>query len=142
MHECKILLVDDDTEDHDIMKEAMESVHAEGLMSFTTSSFQALELLDGCAGDDQLPKLIVLDLNMPIRNGTETLRILKDNERYRNIPVIIFSTSTNPVEKEKCLSLGAHDYLIKPSSHKQTVDMVKVFLAFCTLTGNNLDQLA
>lgn len=141
MRECKILLVDDDPEDHYIMKEAMALVNADSFIHFTTSGSQALELLAGCTGD-QFPQLIVLDLNMPILNGTETLRILKNDERYRHIPVIIFSTSNNPVEKEKCLTLGAHAYLIKPNTHKQTIEMVKLFLEFCNTTPRNVTPMS
>ncbi|MEJ0032864.1 MAG: response regulator [Bacteroidota bacterium] len=54
-----------------------------------------ISYLDGTKDANELPKLIVLDLNMPVLNGTQTLIYLKRTVRYKNIPVIIFSTSEN-----------------------------------------------
>lgn len=133
MNECKILLVDDDPEDHVIMKEAMETVITEpGFIQFTTSGVKALELLAACPVADKLPRLVVLDLNMPILSGTETLSRLKKDKRLQHIPIIIFSTSANPIEKEKCINLGAYSYLIKPHTYQQIVEMAKYFLQFCS----------
>jgi CheY-like chemotaxis protein len=80
---------------------------------------------------DNHTSLIILDLNMPRLNGTETLRQLKNDDRFNNIPVIIFSTSINPLEKEKCMLLGAHSYITKPVSLKESMDTAKAFLQFC-----------
>lgn len=58
--------------------------------------------------------LIVLDLNMPCFNGTEILRKIKQQPAICNIPVVIFSTSVNEIEKTNCMQLGAHAYITKP----------------------------
>ena len=75
--------------------------------------------------------LIVLDLNMPILNGTQTLRKIKEDDRFREIPVVIYSTSVNSIEKEECFKLGALDYLVKPSSFSDSVEIAKTLRRIC-----------
>jgi CheY-like chemotaxis protein len=59
------------------------------------------------------------------------LRKLKGDERFKNIPVIIYSTSINPLEMEKCMQLGAHSYITKPISIKESLDTARLFFRFC-----------
>ena len=72
-----------------------------------------------------MPALIVLDLNMPILNGMETLSRLKAHSLYKNIPVIMFTTSIHEVEKAKCLEIGAADFIKKPARFQQTISTAK-----------------
>jgi CheY-like chemotaxis protein len=130
--EWKILLADDDPDDRAIMKDAMDSLEAGNVLCFAENGEQALSILHHGYRPDNRPSLIILDLNMPRMNGTETLRRLKTDERFNKIPVIIFSTSVNPLEKEKCMLLGAHSYITKPVSFKESMDTAKAFLAFCS----------
>lgn len=61
-------------------------------------------------------EIIFLDLNMPVMNGVECLRLIKQNEIYRKIPVIIITTSLNPFELDECLHLGAKHIFHKPNT--------------------------
>lgn len=127
----KILLADDDPDDRAIIKDAMEFLKAENVMCFAENGEEALSILHHDYSPHHRPCLIILDLNMPRLNGTETLRKLKNDDRFKKIPVIIFSTSINPLEKEKCMLLGAHSYITKPISLKESMDTAKAFLEFC-----------
>ena len=109
----EILVVDDDLEDHLILQAFFSEAGFNGKVGYRENGQDALFFLEQ-ADSEALPRLIVLDLNMPILNGTQTLLRLKQTPRLRSIPVIIFSTSENETEKRKCLSLGAIDYLVKP----------------------------
>ena len=129
-----ILLVDDDPEDRDIIMEAMEEAHAFQLFRYAENGEQAIAKLKDI-NPQQLPALIVLDLNMPKMNGTQTLRKLKSDDRFKNIPVIIYSTSINPLEMEKCMQLGAHSYVTKPVSIKESLETAKLFFRFCEGNG-------
>ena len=93
---------------------------------------QALAMLHDEVATGSVPCLVVLDLNMPKMGGVETLKHLKHHEQLRHIPVIIFSTSINPLEQERCMQLGAHSYIIKPVSFKESLETARLFLAFCT----------
>jgi CheY-like chemotaxis protein len=134
MHSGKILLADDDVEDKGIMQDAMEMLNATDILVFANNGAHVLELLEMNSDAALKPCLIVLDLNMPRMNGTQTLSILKNNEQFKHIPVIIYSTSINPLEKEKCLLLGADSYITKPISLKESIETAKIFLQFCSTT--------
>ncbi|GAC1420283.1 MAG: response regulator [Flavisolibacter sp.] len=131
MQERKIYLVDDDAEDRSIIQDAMESLSSSNVLVFADSGLQLLNLLKINFNASTVPCLIVLDLNMPKMNGTQILSDLKKDEKFKHIPVIIYSTSLNPVEKEKCLLLGAHSILTKPISLKESKEIAKIFLQFC-----------
>lgn len=127
-----ILVVDDDKEDHLILNEYFTDAGIEDVVYFVENGLQALDYLAGIKEDQLLPQLIILDLNMPILNGTQTLLQIKQTVRLRHIPVIIFSTSENETEKRKCLSFGAVDYLVKPLTFDEGLAMVKKFTSFVT----------
>jgi CheY-like chemotaxis protein len=128
----KILLVDDDPEDRAIMQEAIELAPGKDTFWFAENGEDALSKLEAFYVSGHLPCLIVLDLNMPRMNGTQTLSYLKADERFQNIPVIIYSTSVNLLEKEKCMRLGAHSYIAKPVSFKESLETATLFNQFCT----------
>jgi CheY-like chemotaxis protein len=64
--------------------------------------------------EDEFPDAMTLDLNMPKVNGFELLTKMKTSTRYKSIPIIISSTSTNVIDKERCLQAGAEEYVSKP----------------------------
>lgn len=128
-HNIKILVVDDDKEDHMILLEYFSVSEIEENVLFAENGLKALEYLES-TDDADLPKLIVLDLNMPLLNGSQTLLRLKQSPRLKNIPVIIYSTSESENEKRKCLGLGAIDYLVKPVTMEEGQRMVDKFKSF------------
>lgn len=131
MQHCRILLADDDPDDISILEDAITTIHKHCIVFSVENGQAAMDLLIAQHEKGQLPDLIVLDLNMPRINGSDTLSNIKNDERFKNIPVIIYSTSINPVEKNRCLKLGAQAYMIKPSSLKESIETAKVFLEVC-----------
>lgn len=131
MQTKKILIADDDIEDILIIKDAMELFKAGDIVWSAQNGEHVLEVLEKNYAHSSIPCLIVLDLNMPKMNGIQTLRNLKTDERFKDIPVIIYSTSVNPLEKETCMKLGAHSYIAKPVSFKESMETAKIFLQFC-----------
>jgi CheY-like chemotaxis protein len=129
---CKILIGEDDFEDQFILEEYFQDNGVKDVVAFEKNGKKILEYLQQIEPDEELPKLIVLDLNMPILNGTQTLFELKQDSRFNKIPVIIYSTSDNDHEKRKCLNFGAEDYLVKPVSVDEGDKMVKRFLGYLT----------
>ncbi len=124
-------MADDDEDDRLIIMDAMESLGLSEIILLANDGLHALEILETNFASSEIPSLIVLDLNMPKLNGTNTLRSLKTDKRFNHIPVIIYSTSVNPIEKDRCLSLGAHAYLTKPLSFEQSLERAKTFAEFC-----------
>ncbi|KAA2241343.1 response regulator [Chitinophaga agrisoli] len=133
----KIMLVDDDAEDRQIIKDTFDDLDYGAVIHFEENGEEAIKYLQQCTPPGAIPSLIILDLNMPKMNGTQTLRFLKAEPAFAAIPVIIFSTSLNPIERDECLTLGAHSYVIKPISYTQTVEVVRHFYNLC----NQLSQV-
>ena len=123
-----ILLADDDAEDRAIIKEAIEDISKSSALQVAENGEELLHLLDEEYRKGNIAVLIILDLNMPRLNGTQTLSRLKSNHLYKDIPVVIYSTSVNPLEKEKCMLLGAHSYITKPISYKESMETAERFL--------------
>jgi len=130
-----ILLVDDDPEDRDILLDALDTLNAKDVISFAENGEEALALLNRYGQVGKIPNVIVLDLNMPRMGGTQTLQQLKKDPRYKHIPVIIYSTSINPLEKEECMLIGAHSYIIKPASFKESLDVAQYLISLSNSTS-------
>ena len=127
-----IILADDDEDDRLLAQDAME---AAGSNYRCTTVCDGQELLDflRCEGNyalnspNQLPSVILLDLNMPILDGRETLRLLKQDPKLSSIPVVILSTSSAEEDIAEGYGLGASSYMVKPSEFSALVDMMKCF---------------
>ncbi|MDO6430545.1 response regulator [Flavitalea sp. BT771] len=106
----KILLIDDDSDDREIFSLVMKSIHP---FSETDDAIDGYEALDKLKRDGYTPDLIFLDLNMPRMNGLECLREIRRIERLTRRPVIVLSTSSNPVDISASRAAGATDYIVK-----------------------------
>jgi CheY-like chemotaxis protein len=120
-----ILIADDDQEDRYLLHTAFEEIGRSNDIYLVENGLQVFTYLDSSMEQTNMPSLIVLDLNMPILNGMETLSRLKAHNLYKNIPVIMFTTSVHEVEKERCLAIGAADFIKKPARFQQTVSTAK-----------------
>jgi len=107
----KILLVDDDTDDQLFFVDAITELEPTLECGIANNGLEALDHLQKVPPP---PTLIFLDLNMPFMNGFECLAELKKTNEYKEIPVIIFTTSNHPVDMERIISMGASMFLIKP----------------------------
>jgi len=119
-----VLLVEDDPEDEFILCEAVASVKDSVTIHTVKNGTEALAFLEALPGN-QLPLLIITDLNMPKMNGTELLQELKETDAFKNIPVVIYSTSANEPDQARCIQMGAHAYIIKPLTYKQSLEIAQ-----------------
>lgn len=122
----KILVVDDDPEDHFIMQEYFNEAGLGDAVVFRENGEEALSYLAELPLNG-LPALIVLDLNMPVLNGLQTLTMLKGQTDLKHIHVVIYSTSNNDHERQQCLEQGARDYFVKPFTLQDGTLMVERF---------------
>lgn len=111
-----ILYADDDFDDRNLFSEAFLEIKP-GVSCITVSDGQ--ELLKKLTGETKLPDLIVLDVNMPVMDGRECLIALKRDRRLRTIPVVIYSTTTNPNEILDFYKLGALIFVRKPDTYAE-----------------------
>jgi CheY-like chemotaxis protein len=122
-----ILIADDDQEDRYLLHTAFEEIGRSNDIFLVENGMQVFSYLDASVHQHNMPSLIVLDFNMPVMNGMETLLRLKAHSVYRNIPVIIYTTSIHEVEKARCLQIGAADFIKKPARFQQTVSTARFF---------------
>lgn len=127
------MLVDDDPEDREEFSDVYLAQFPGEQLYFAENGEKAIECLEQLFQKQTELCLIVLDLNMPILNGTQTLRKIKGDERFKEIPVVIYSTSVNANEREECYRLGALDYMVKPSSFSDSVEIAKKLKRICQL---------
>ena len=108
LQKATIMMIDDEPITLEVMRAFLEDA---GYVNFieTSEPEQAMGLIA-----DQLPDVILLDLMMPVVGGFDILAALRADERYRHIPVIVLTSSTNASAKLKALELGATDFLAKP----------------------------
>ena len=77
------------------------------------------ELLPQLSKTDQLPRLILLDVNMPRQNGFNTLKELRQQTDFAQLPVVMLTTSSNEEDRNRSLALGANYFLTKPLSYER-----------------------
>ncbi len=119
------LLIDDDQDDQEIFALALEE---SGLNTQCIISNNATEALERLSQDNTfLPDYIFLDLNMPRINGIQLLTEIKKISYLQHIPVVIYSTSSHPKDKEATLGLGAAAFITKPSDIKELSMLLKDF---------------
>jgi CheY-like chemotaxis protein len=114
-----ILLVDDDDDDQFILREAISEIHDRQIR--VTSMYDGLQLMDylNRKGSEsatyQVPDLVMLDINMPLLNGIDALQMMKQDDRFRDIPVCMMSTTRTEAQQLKCLEIGAAGFYTKPN---------------------------
>jgi len=117
----KCLMIDDDADDQDVFKMAVKTLDFPVEVWTADSGGEAFELLN----KSELPDCIFLDLNMPMMNGREFLKKIKNIDRLKDIPVLIYSTSKDAKDKTDMIFLGAWQFISKPNSVKELTEVLQ-----------------
>lgn len=121
-----VMLADDDSDDRELFEEVTTGIHQTIKLVTVEDGLQLMHVLND--PDTALPAMIFLDLNMPGKSGKDCLVEIKSNPRFRHIPVIVYSTSSNMKDIYDAHGSGASLYVPKPNSFKDLVAVVgKVF---------------
>lgn len=124
-----ILIAEDDEDDQFLLASAFKEVANGTELVFVENGIELLEHFkkfdDGQLG--HLPALLIVDLNMPKKNGKEAIRELLEKKYFRSFKTIIFSTTGNEIEKTKCRDLGINDFFVKPSDYNTLLHVVAEF---------------
>ena len=107
-------IADDDPDDRELFTLALKQIDASCECTTAINGEEAMKKL--LHGMPVLPGFIFFDLNMPRLNGKECLAAIKKDARFTDIPVIIYSTSSDKREQENAMQLGAAYFLQKPNS--------------------------
>lgn len=131
--EILILIAEDDADDRFLLQSAFEENGYTDVLYFVENGVELIEylqkLING-AKDLKAPKFILLDLNMPKKDGREVLKEIKQNDSLKRIPVIIFSTTNNEQEMRRCYELGANSYITKPNSFENLIKTVAAIRSY------------
>lgn len=125
-----ILLADDDGDDQDLLKESILQQSPSSAVKILNNGPQVLAWLDECP-DEQLPAMLILDYKMPILNAAQVLDELKANDRYTELPKVVWSTSSNRKHIDECLSKGALRYFPKPNNVSELAIITETILSLC-----------
>ena len=128
----EILLVEDNPGDIRLTQEALKEAKLTNTLNVVTDGVEALDFLrrQGSYADAVRPNLILLDLNMPRKDGREVLTEIKEDPDLRRIPVVVLTTSDAEVDILKSYNLHANCYINKPVDIEQFIEVVKTIKNF------------
>lgn len=126
-----ILIADDDPDDRELTRDALAECRLANDVHFVEDGEQLMDYLHrrGQFTDKKdlpLPGLILLDLNMPRKDGREALKEIKATPEFRRIPIVVLTTSKADEDILKTYDLGVNSYVTKPVTFDSLVEMIKV----------------
>jgi CheY-like chemotaxis protein len=127
-----ILLVEDDRVDAMTVKRALKDLKVTNLLVHTLNGEEALNYLR--AESNGSPCVILLDLNMPKMNGIELLKVMKDDDVLKSIPVVVLTTSKEEHDVVESFELSAAGYIVKPVDYKKFVEAMRTIDIYWTLS--------
>ncbi|MFC7302556.1 response regulator [Cognatiluteimonas weifangensis] len=121
-----ILLVEDNPDDVELTRIAFREAKVANGLVVTRDGAEALDYLfarGAYAGrnPDELPSIVLLDLNLPKVDGREVLQAIRENEKTRSLPVVVLTTSAEPFDVEASYALGVNSYIQKPVDFERFV---------------------
>lgn len=131
MKKNTILWADDDVDDLQMMREILTKNNKDFTLIEVGNGKEALDYLETSPESD-LPCLIILDINMPVLDGKETLSLIKRNDKLKSIPVVVFTTSASELDKLYCKRLDT-EMITKPPSYSRLASVVVRLLDYCNV---------
>jgi CheY-like chemotaxis protein len=133
-HPITILIAEDDPDDQLLTREALQESRVSNTVCFVNDGQELLDYLRHAgwyaAQPPPRPDLILLDLNMPRKDGREALAEIKADPALRSIPVIILTTSKADEEIQRAYDLGANSFIVKPVTFDGLVSAVRVLAQY------------
>jgi CheY-like chemotaxis protein len=124
-----ILIAEDDADDRFLFKTAFEEKGYKDQIEFVENGIELwrfLQEIEKRTPDKRIfPSFILLDLNMPKKDGREVLREIKQHPIFKKIPVVVFTTTNSENEVKRCYELGANTYVVKPVSFDSLLKVVE-----------------
>jgi CheY-like chemotaxis protein len=128
MQKLFILIAEDDADDRFLLQTVFDERGYTDKLEFVENGVELLEFLqnktDGNSSENNFPAFILLDLNMPKKDGREVLKEIKQHPLYKKIPVIVFTTTKSEHEIRRCYELGANTYVVKPVSFEALIKVI------------------
>jgi CheY-like chemotaxis protein len=126
-----VLYADDDHDDLELVKDAFAQYSNNVDVITVSNGSEALSYLDRLTPLDPMPCLVILDINMPVFNGKEVLTRLREIDKFKSIPVVLFSTSSQPTDINFAKRYDA-GFITKPLDMQQMEIIADQFIEHCT----------
>ena len=128
--DCVIMLVEDNEAHAELTANALEQANVGNHIIIMRNGSEALDYLKGWGkwvnqANRPMPTLILMDLKMPVIDGKQALAAIKSDEKLKQIPVIMLTSSALDADIKDCYSIGANSYIVKPVSFGKFVETVK-----------------
>jgi CheY-like chemotaxis protein len=117
-------------DDLQMMREILQKNKQQFEIIEVNNGREALNYLESALKHDALPCLVILDINMPVMDGKETLNQIKKNQKLSSVPVVVFTTSDSDLDRMFCQKLGT-EMITKPPSFSSLESTVVRLLNFC-----------
>lgn len=128
MQKLFILIAEDDADDRFLLQTAFDENGFTDSLQFVENGIELIEYLSDIMNEKSLdmnyPGFILLDLNMPKKDGREVLKEIKQHPELKKIPIVVFTTTKNEHEIKRCYELGANTYVVKPVSFDSLVKVI------------------
>ena len=124
-----ILVAEDDADDRFLLQTAFDEKGYTDKIEFVENGVELLDYLNAVSKNDlngiSFPGFILMDLNMPKKDGKEALREIKQHPIFKKIPVVIYTTTKSEMEVKRCYELGANTYIVKPARFEMLLHVVE-----------------
>jgi CheY-like chemotaxis protein len=119
----RIILADDDEDDRTFFSEAIAELKMTNQLTLFNDGKDLMEYMHN--PDSQLPHILFLDLNMPYKNGLDCLKEIRADQRFKNVSIAIYSTSSSEKDIENTFVEGANIYIKKPNDFSELKKVIK-----------------
>jgi len=134
-----ILIVEDNPVDLDLTLRAFSARKLVNPIQIARDGEEALAFIQRWELGEDLPIVILLDLNLPKVNGLEVLQVIKEHPLYKTIPVVILTTSSESSDVKTAYQLGANSYIVKPVDFEKFIDMAKHIELYWNVINKPID---
>ena len=139
MNSRYIIFADDDADDLELITGFFKQFNSRVQVLEFRNGKEVLNFLGEFSKNGNLPQLIVLDINMPRMNGKETLLAIRDHPYYKNIPVVIYSTSNSASDQQFCKNYKA-TWVTKPETVDGVKQTARIIAEFCSMNPPDQKQ--
>ncbi|MGV3546706.1 MAG: response regulator [Pedobacter sp.] len=122
MYHPLILIAEDDPEDPLMLKDAFSEIN-QNAVTFLNNGKLLIEHIQKLLLHNEMPNLVVIDLNMPVLDGRDVIKELRKSDQTKNIPLVVLSTTKNKEDIDLVLELGANQFFTKPASFEDLVNI-------------------
>ncbi len=142
MRNAEIIIIEDNPHDLEMILNAFSESALQSKTRIFRDGVEATDYFFREAQKDvdsnlRLPLLILLDLKLPKINGMEVLKLLKSDERTKCVPVVVFTSSNEPIDKMESYRLGANSYLLKPLDADRFAEDINHIMKYWTTLNVN-----